>query len=227
MIRDLLPLGECRENGQGGWGGGAACLLERYPWASVNMRPFDSLSSWWQGEGGCVCTEAGVRREYNPFVSAVTVATAVMKNKNWINKTYFFFSGVAIRHRLPNLPPVCVPRNAGLWQSAQLCLNRGPLPVTPGRPAAPLTHGVVAPEEQRVDAEGPQKARRQAWEMNYTEAKGMRAKQWCLPYCLSSGTIICVQTFSRSFREKQQEPPASLESAWLIYRCRVCLSSEN
>lgn len=137
--------------------GGGPCLLERYPWASVNMRPFDSLSSWWQGEGGCLCTEAGVRREYNPFVSAVTVATAVMKNKNWINKTYFFFSGVAIRHRLPNLPPVCVPRNARLWQSAQLCLNRGPLPVTPGRPAAPLTHGVVAPEEQRVDAEAPQK----------------------------------------------------------------------
>lgn len=61
---------------------GGPCLLERYPGASVNMRPFDSLSSWWQGEGGCVCAEAGVRREYNPFVSAVSVATAVMKNKN-------------------------------------------------------------------------------------------------------------------------------------------------
>lgn len=61
---------------------GGPCLLESYPGASVNMRPFDSLSSWWQGEGGCVCAEAGVRREYNPFVSAVSVATAVMKNKN-------------------------------------------------------------------------------------------------------------------------------------------------
>lgn len=56
-------------------------VFERYPGASVNTRPFDSLSSWWQGEGGYVCVEEGVRGEYNPFVSAVSVATAVMKNK--------------------------------------------------------------------------------------------------------------------------------------------------
>ncbi len=136
-----VTLGWMQRGGQRGWG----VAFEHNPGASVNTRPFDSLSSWWQGEGGCVCAEAGVRREYNPFVSAVSVATAVMKNKNWINKTYFFLFGVAIRHRLPNLPPVCAPRNARCRQSAQLCLNRGPLPVTPGGPAALLTHGGCGP----------------------------------------------------------------------------------
>lgn len=78
MIRDLLPLGEHRR--VAGEAGGPA--FEHYPGTSVNTRPFDSLSSWWQGEGGYVCAEEGVRRGYNPFVSTVSVATAVMKNKN-------------------------------------------------------------------------------------------------------------------------------------------------
>lgn len=159
--------------------------FEHYPGASVNTRPFDSLSSWWQGEGGCVCAEAGVRREYNPFVSTVSVATAVMKNKNWINKTYFFLSGVAIRHRLPNLPPVCAQRNARCRQSAQLCLNRGPLPVTPGGLHHRSHMGGCGPQRTEKRLWSPTKARRQAWEMNYAEAKGMHAKQWCLPCCLS------------------------------------------
>lgn len=132
------------------------------------MRPFDSLSSQWQGEGGYVCAEEGFRREYNPFVSTVSVATAVMKNKNWINKTYFFLSRVAIRHRLPNLPPVCAPRNARCRQSAQLCLNRGPLPVTPQGLHHHSHMGVVAPKEQRRDSEAPQK-------------QGDRPEKWIRP----------------------------------------------
>lgn len=90
-LRPLSPLVISWENDQGpappwvsterwpGRLGGPA--FEHYPGTSVNTRPFDSLSSWWQGEGGYVCAEEGVRREYNPFVSAVSVATAVMKTK--------------------------------------------------------------------------------------------------------------------------------------------------
>lgn len=135
-----------------------------------------------------------------------------MKNKNWINKTYFFFSRVAIRHRLPNLPPVCALRNARLRRSAQLCLNRGPLPVTPGGACSTAhTWGVVAPWRTETRLRSPTKARRWAWEMNYTAAKGMRANRWCLPYRCSSGTIICFQTFfSRATeRSSRTRPPLS------------------
>lgn len=115
-VNDQGPatLGWAQRGVQGGWGYAA---FEHYPGASANTRRFDSLSSGLRREGGRVCAEEGVRREYNPFVSIVSVATAVMKNKNWINKTYFFLSGVAIRHRLTNLAPVCAPRNARCLQS--------------------------------------------------------------------------------------------------------------
>lgn len=207
---------------------GGPCLLERYPGASANMRPFDSLSSRWQGEGGCVCAQAGVRREYNPFVFAVAVATAVMKNKNWINKTYFFLSGVAIRHRLPNLPPVCASRNARLRQSAQLCLNRGPLPVTPGG-ACSTTHtwGLWPPEEQRGDSEASQK-------------QGDRPEKWIIPRqreCVLSNDVChtaSAQAESSASRlswgtseRTSRNRPLRLNQAWLIHRCRACLSSDD
>lgn len=171
--------------------------FEHYPSASVNTRPFDSLFSWWQGEGGYVCAEEGVRREYNPFVSAVSVATPVMKNKNWINKTYFFLSGVAIRHRLPNLPPVCAPRNAPCRHSAQLCLNRGPLPVTPGGLHHHSHMGVVAPWRTERDSEAPQK-------------QGDRPEKWIRQRECMLSDDVC-HTASVPFRQNHLLPDFSEE----------------
>lgn len=67
------------------------------PRASVKVELFDLLSSWWHGEGLCKSAEASVKRQYNPYVAAICLATVVMKSKNYINKTFFFLSG-AINH---------------------------------------------------------------------------------------------------------------------------------
>lgn len=59
--------------------------------------------------------------------------------------------------RLPILPPVSALLNFQLQQSGQLCLNRGPLPVTLGGPVAPITHGGYGPPKNKGDSEVPQK----------------------------------------------------------------------
>lgn len=143
LIRGLkvpYPLVISWMNDQGpltpGWvwkGGQGGCnLLAHYPWASVNIWSFDLLSSWLHGEGGCVCAEASVKQENNPFVSFISLATPVMKNKK-MNKQNIFLS---LQDGNPS--PTCliyhlfVPRGMLSFSREDKCLKRWPLPVTPG-----------------------------------------------------------------------------------------------
>lgn len=66
-------------------------------------------------EGACVQKE-GVGREYNPFVSLHLLSYGGSGKQKNLNKHNIFLSlsGASIRHRPPNLPPVCAPRNARL-----------------------------------------------------------------------------------------------------------------
>lgn len=144
---------------------------------------------------GSVCAEEGVRPPYNSFVSAVSVDTPVMKNKNWINKTYFFLSGVAIRQRLPNLPPVCALWNA--W-FRQVCLNSGPLPVTPGG------HSVVPQSRQTLKAHKSRGDRPEKWiRPKRRECNAMKVQPG------SSGSKLL-----RDFKPRNKHP---LGSEWQIY----------
>lgn len=173
-----------------------------------------------------MCAEEGVRQGYNPFVSAVSVATAVMKNKNWINKTYFFLSRVAIRHRLLNLPPVYAPRNARYWQSAQLCLNRGPLPVTPGGLQYHSHMGVVAPKEWRRDSEAQQKRGDRPEKCFRPQQRELMLSTDVCHSAWARLRVICLQNL-RNFREIRQQMHTLPESAWLIYTCSAGLSSDD
>lgn len=207
-----VSLGWVQRGGQGGW--------QAMPFVALSRSVCKHATLWFivlleAGRGRALCAEAGARQEYNPFVSTVSVATAVMKNKNWINETYFFLSGLAIRHRLLNLPPVCALRNARLQQSAQLCLNRGPLPVTPGGPAAPLAHGGCAPpKEQRGASETPQKHgdRPEKW---IKSKKRERVLSGDVCHTTTAQTSSASRLFSRDFREDLNIKPASQESPTL------------
>lgn len=69
---------------------------------------------------------------------------------------FFFSPGQSITH-LPILPHVFTLLNFQLQQRGQLCLNKGPLPVTLGGLVAPITHGGYGPPKNRGDSEVPQK----------------------------------------------------------------------